>query len=93
MKWETVRLELGEAEIEGLKLHNAKLMKHLEDGFPLRVHVLAGLKDWLMAIINKNGDFLRVMEGNQLFKLPLYVWKRVYELPRKLVINAAKVLL
>ena len=62
MNWQSVTLNLSDQEIQALKQQNARIIQHLEEGYPLKPELLAGLKQELTAVINKNTDFRKVME-------------------------------
>ncbi|HEX9655133.1 MAG TPA: hypothetical protein VGA99_15610, partial [bacterium] len=62
MIWKSVTLDLSTEQIASLKAQNAKVIKHLEDGFPLRLNVLEALKTELTNIANATPELAKTLE-------------------------------
>ncbi|MCK6622328.1 MAG: tetratricopeptide repeat protein [Calditrichia bacterium] len=57
MIWTSIHLDLTEAQLASLKAHNAKVLRHLEEGRPLGIKVLEDLKNALSGIVQQSREF------------------------------------
>ena len=62
MIWKSVTLDLSTDQVANLKAQNAKVIKHLEDGFPLQLKVLEALKTELTKIANTTPPLVKILE-------------------------------
>jgi len=56
-------IQLGEAQIKQLKSHYRQVIRHLEEGFPLKMKVLEELKNALSAIVNESPQWQEVLKA------------------------------
>jgi tetratricopeptide (TPR) repeat protein len=56
-------IQLGEAQIKQLKSHYRQVIRHLEEGFPLKIKVLEVLKNGLSAIVNESSQWQEVLKA------------------------------
>jgi CHAT domain-containing protein len=56
-------IQLGESQIKQLKSHYRQVIRHLEEGFPLKMKVLEELKNALSAIVNESPQWQEVFKA------------------------------
>jgi hypothetical protein len=61
MNWKTIHLTLSPEQVERVKLQNTKVIRHLEEGLPLRRDILDGFKTELSVIVNQHPEFVDVL--------------------------------
>ncbi len=65
MIYETLNIEATEKKEKELKKHYREVIRHLEEGFPLKPKVLETLKSRLSGIVNNSKDWRHVLQGIQ----------------------------
>ena len=62
MIWTSVHLALSANQIKKLKARNAKVIKHIEEGFPLRFDVLESLQSAMTDGLNSTPEFVDILQ-------------------------------